>query len=277
MDKIKLMAIDFDGTTLNSEKRITDATLQAISKAIKNGILIVPATGRSISGIPQEMQDMDIKYVISKNGAIIHDLTNGKEIFHDVMDQNLVCQICSMLKNYDCMLNLTYGLDVSVNYSKDIDLFKSIYKRSNDPNAIFTDDIASYLAKTNTPIDKISCYVNDINQLDAIMALQSKFLDLNIMNSGFPFVEINSRMCSKGNGLKTLVNYLGLKKENVAAIGDSDNDIIMLAYANYSFAMGNATKFLKSIADEVVADNDHDGVKMAIEKVIARNDKVAIF
>ena len=45
MDKIKLMAIDFDGTTLNSEKRITDATLQAISKAIKNGILIVPATG----------------------------------------------------------------------------------------------------------------------------------------------------------------------------------------------------------------------------------------
>ena len=96
MDKIKLMAIDFDGTTLNSEKRITDATLQAISKAIKNGILIVPATGRSVSGIPQEMQDMDIKYVISKNGAIIHDLTNGKEIFHDVMDQNLVCQICSM-------------------------------------------------------------------------------------------------------------------------------------------------------------------------------------
>ena len=97
------------------------------------------------------------------------------------------------------------------------------------------------------------------------------------MNSGFPFIEINSRMCSKGNGLKTLVNYLGLKKENVAAIGDSDNDIIMLAYANYSFAMGNATKFLKSIADEVVADNDHDGVKMAIEKVIARNDNIAIF
>ena len=51
----------------------------------------------------------------------------------------------------------------------------------------------------------------------------------------------------------------------------------MLAYANYSFAMGNATKFLKSIADEVVADNDHDGVKMAIEKVIARNDNIAIF
>ena len=98
MDKIKLMAIDFDGTTLNSEKRITDATLQAISKAIKNGILIVPATGRSISGIPQQMHDMDIKYVISKNGAIIHDLTNGKEILKftfrisigDLVDSNIL-------------------------------------------------------------------------------------------------------------------------------------------------------------------------------------------
>ncbi|MGN1399846.1 MAG: Cof-type HAD-IIB family hydrolase [Erysipelotrichaceae bacterium] len=274
MDKIKLLALDFDGTTLNSEKVVTTPTLQAIAKAIDSGILVVPATGRSLTGIPKEIQTLDIKYMISKNGAVVYDLVNGKEIYHDVIEEELVYQICEKLQNYNCVLNLSYGLDYTVICCKDEAFKQTIYERNIKKGALFVDDICQYLQSNPIKVDKISCRVLDENQLDEIMALQSKFLDLNIMNSGYPFIEINSRMCSKGNGIKSLVSYLGLKKENVAAIGDSDNDIIMLAYANYSFAMGNATKFLKSIADEVVSDNNHDGVKYAIEKILERNSLI---
>ena len=86
-------------------------------------------------------------------------------------------------------------------------------------------------------------------------------------------IEINNRLASKGNALKWLANHLNLKKENIAAIGDSDNDLIMLCYAGYSFAMTNGTRYARETADEITLSNDENGVAFAIEKILTRNSQ----
>ena len=72
----------------------------------------------------------------------------------------------------------------------------------------------------------------------------------------------------KGTGLKRLCDYLKVKPENVMALGDQANDMPMLKYAGLGVAMGNAVDYTKKHADEITADCDHDGVAVAINKIL---------
>ena len=72
---------------------------------------------------------------------------------------------------------------------------------------------------------------------------------------------------NKGIGLQKLSSYLNIDSNQIASIGDSFNDLSMFKTANISFAMGNAQEEVKKQADIVVSDNDHDGVKEAIEYI----------
>lgn len=273
MEKIKIIALDMDGTTLNNEKTITEETLLAIQKAHQQGILIVPATGRSLSGIPKELIELPIRYCILKNGAIVYDLLKKEEIYHDIIDNDLVSKFADATKDLMTFTSIGYGEQKEACYSPNKDLVFKMRPASKRNEDFFVDDLSFFIKQNQPKIDKITQVVFDQQTADIILKLQEQFLGLNIMNSGYPFIEINSRMCSKGNGLKKLATKLNLTRENIAAIGDSDNDIIMLAYAGYSFAMANGTQFIRNIADEITDDNNHQGVKKAIDKILTYNQK----
>lgn len=273
MEKIKIIALDMDGTTLNNEKIITEETHSAIKKAHQQGISIVPATGRSLSGLPKELIELPIRYSILKNGAIVYDLLKKEEIFHDIIDNDLVSKFADATKDLMTLTNIGYCEQKEACYSPNKDLLYKLHPASKRNENLFVDDLSLFIKQHQPKIDKITQIVFDQQTADIILKLQEQFLDLNIMNSGYPYIEINSRMCSKGNGLKKLATKLNLTRENIAAIGDSDNDIIMLAYAGYSFAMANGTQFIRNIADEITDDNNHQGVKKAIEKILTYNQK----
>ncbi len=271
MEEIKIIALDMDGTTLTDQKTIDKPTLEAIKRAHEENILIVPATGRSLSGIPQEFIDLPIRYAILKNGAIVYDLAKNEEIFHDVIDNNLAISYLEATKNLMIYSRIGYGEQRDACYCSNLAELFRINPKYKDDSYDFVPDICDYIRKKQPKIDKITQIVFDHETSDKIVNMQKQFLDLNIMNSGYPYIEINSRMCSKGNGLKKLALSLHLNRDNVAAIGDSDNDIIMLAYAAHSFAMANGTKFIRSIASEVTTDNNNQGVKKAIDKILSFN------
>jgi len=88
----------------------------------------------------------------------------------------------------------------------------------------------------------------------------------NIMKSAPFYLEILHKQADKGAGLKKLADKLGIKAENVMAIGDQGNDMAMVAYAGVGVAMGNAIPELKAIAQYVTSTNEEDGVAQAIEK-----------
>ena len=80
--KIKLIATDLDGTFLDDNKQIPIDNKQAISECAARGIRIVPATGRTIPGIPQELKELPgVRYVIATNGALVADLKENKWIY----------------------------------------------------------------------------------------------------------------------------------------------------------------------------------------------------
>lgn len=74
MNKIKLLALDLDGTTLTSKNTLAPAVKSALEKAIENGIIIAIATGRPVGTMPQSILDIEgIDYLITSNGAAIYD------------------------------------------------------------------------------------------------------------------------------------------------------------------------------------------------------------
>lgn len=82
------------------------------------------------------------------------------------------------------------------------------------------------------------------------------------------YYEATAAGVDKGSGLKTLCDYLGIKQENVMALGDQANDMPMLKYAGLGVAMGNAVEVTKKIADKVTTDCDHDGVAKAVNEIL---------
>jgi Cof subfamily protein (haloacid dehalogenase superfamily) len=93
-------------------------------------------------------------------------------------------------------------------------------------------------------------------------------MEVSIVSSFSNNIEIMNHGISKGNAVKILAAYYGIKKEEIICFGDAENDISMLEYAGLGIAMGNAEAYVKEKADYVTDTNDNDGVAKAIEKYI---------
>lgn len=82
------------------------------------------------------------------------------------------------------------------------------------------------------------------------------------------FLEFLNKNVNKGLGLQLLAKHLGIKRKEIIAIGDAENDRHMIEYAGLGIAMGNAFESIKEIADYITDSNDEDGVAKAIEKFV---------
>lgn len=132
---------------------------------------------------------------------------------------------------------------------------------------------------------KIINFISDIKEDDEITKilfsqreelLAKKMLELpkefyneyTVVKTMPTVLEVMSKDCNKGYGVKVLADKLGIKKDEIICIGDQANDIEMITYAGLGIAMGNAIDELKGIAQYITSDNDNDGVAKAIEKFI---------
>jgi len=270
MEKIKLLALDMDGTTLQDDETISKIDLDAIKKANAQGILIVPSSGRSIDNIPMEIINLPVKYAITKNGSIINDVENNVELYHEVIDCELAKRIVKFLegKNIFLLADINGKRIIS---GDNLENVKATYKNLHFDQANVVANLYDYIDNNQCSIDKVGILVMDEDIRRAILDKQRDFLELNIMQTSPISIEINNRLASKGNALKWLAKRLGMSQENIAAIGDSDNDLIMLCYAGYSFAMTNGTLYARETADEITLSNQENGVAFAIDKILTHN------
>ena len=100
-----MIGLDLDGTLLNSEKHISEYTACVLRQAIEQGVIILPATGRPIAGIPQEVLDFPgIRYALTSNGARVRDLENGgKAVYESYLDPEYAKTALKILRKYDAM------------------------------------------------------------------------------------------------------------------------------------------------------------------------------
>ncbi|MGL4570524.1 MAG: Cof-type HAD-IIB family hydrolase [Clostridium sp.] len=264
----KLLAIDMDGTLLNSDRTISKINKEAIKKAIEKGVKVVITSGRGLKGLDNFLDEVNLRgenqYLIANNGGTIYRTSDFECIFYKGLKG------IDFIKSHT--LSKEFGLNM-IGYTHE----GAIAPEEND----FTRFETEYVG---TPV-KIIDINSDIKEDDEITKvlfsqteelLSKKMLEIpkefydeyNVVKTMPILLEVMDKDCNKGYGLKVLADKLGIKREEIICIGDQANDIEMITFAGVGIAMGNAIHELKDIAQYITSDNDNNGVAKAIEKFI---------
>lgn len=271
---IKCIALDLDGTTLCSDKSISQATHRAICKAIRGGIQVVVASGRCLDALPQSVTGISgISYAITSNGAAIYDLETKECLRRLTLTGESVDKILEITKNVEVVYEAFWE---GVPYG-DKDYVADPLAHGAMPYAV------NYIHTTRQPVDDIQAFLKEhkeeLDGLDIItrdMGLKKKMwdifqqelLEVYITSSVENRIEIANYKAGKHSGLKYILDKIKASPEEAAAFGDADNDIEMLSYVKYGMAVENASKRCKEAAYCIVPSNMDDGVALGIEKLL---------
>lgn len=276
---IKLFAMDLDGTSLDSNSILQEKTINALKKLDENGIKFVFTSGRATPSVRYLMESTGIDNpLVTNNGALafinkenliyqnplkyeeVEELINFSQEnklffqFYD-LDTYYSNRMCPERFNH-LEKDSTYGMNYQVNFSFSTKPLKELKLRKNSA------------FKFQIFLDK-----NDSNKLSTILEKVSE-MGLYATTSSYGMIEIMQKNVNKFNGLSEISYLLGISKEEMAAIGDQDNDIPMLENVGMSFAMGNAIDKVKEISDFVVSTNNEFGLVDAINIVLEKNSHV---
>lgn len=263
----KLIALDMDGTLLNSDKKVTDRVKSAIDEARKKGIKVVLISGRGYLGIENYIEELGIEdLVVTLNGAVVIDPKDKSIVFSEFLDGEIALDVIKENEERDLYTLLFTATDIHI-------------EKLNDFSKIYEDNDGIKL----TPVGRLSEFFHDHSVGKLIMIddherlkgireeLVNKYSDKANLTFSFPyFLEMFSPLIDKGVTLSKVAAYYGIKSSDVIAFGDAENDIEMLKYAGLGIVMGNASDSIKKYGDYVTASNDEDGVAVAIEKFILK-------
>ena len=260
---IKLIAIDIDGTLLNSKKDLTQATIDAIEAAAKAGIHVCISTGRPLTECREYTQHFpSMRYIVTCTGAQVIDMQTGEDIFRNPLSADELRMLYSIICRYGAIPDIFDQENHIHNRATDMELTEiwgSLYKDVKLTH-IPEDDLDAYVENYSGVTNKIHMFFHDLSKKPALWE-ELKKLPYEIMESDFDDLEIMPRGIDKGLGLQKLAEHLGLKAEEVMALGDGGNDIGMFHYAGTAVAMKNASEAAKAAANRVSDyTNDEDGV-----------------
>lgn len=272
--KIKLVGFDLDGTLLNSEKILTERTKNALTAAVEQGIVIVPVTGRTLSGVPKELMEFPgVRYVITANGARILDVIKGETLIEELLSREKCGIILDIFEKYDTLKEIYYD---GVGYA-DRESLEKIERYQPD------EAMGRYILATRKTVESTRImFENEEKGMDKIQALFSSISDkekarLEVLDSVSDVevtgamlnnVEVNAKGIHKGNALVKLGAVLGIRMEEIMAFGDGNNDIQMLEAVGVGVAMANSVPEVLAVADMVAPSNDEDGVAKVIEECV---------
>ena len=269
--KYKLIAIDMDGTLLNSKNQISERNLSVLHRAVAEGLYVVLSTGRILRSAIYYAKSINLNNpIIACNGAIA--ISEGEEdiIFEKKMGMDVSKKVIQLAEEN----NMYYHFyDRDTFYTKELngkneqyynsieDSLKSqginleILKEPEQTLEIERPDIYKFVFMEDDK-DKLLDFREQLNNIEGI----------NISSSWHNNVEIMKEGVSKGSGLEYLCKTLNIEKSQVVAIGDNENDIPMLQIAGLAVAMANGDDTIKKHSHVITDTNNEDGVAKVIEK-----------
>lgn len=271
--EIKLIAIDLDGTLLNSEKRLSENNREALKLCIQKGIWIVPCTGRTVDGIPTEIKEIPgIRYAITTNGAVIEDMKEKTAIDTRMLSCELALELLRFVDPYHVMYDPYIdrrGITEARFYERLSDYSLSAQMQDMVRNTRdICPNIIEFVRQANKPVEKINLFFGDMEERAKLRAELEKRNDILVTSSIPNNLEINATDATKGDAIVRLASYLGIHEKHTMGIGDGENDFTMILKAGVGVAMKNGTKELLEAADYVTGTNDEDGVASAIRRLV---------
>jgi len=272
MSRFKLLALDIDGTLVNSRDELTPPTRAAIRRACDAGIRVVLATGRRYSKSLHLVEPLQLDVpLISASGALIKDPIDHRTLFRAEFVPGVLENVLRILSaaGHDAVLyadTFSQGFDfycprLKIPYGEQDELAEYYGRNSRCgrewPKLMTAPPPEVFAGFAIAPQPKMT----DLGQ-----ELSAKFGDdlyVHVLKSPFYsgwFCEIEPGGVSKWSAVQHLARDWGISDEEICAVGDDVNDIPMVQGAGLGVAMGNAVAELKSAADRVAPCHDSDGL-----------------
>lgn len=268
-----MIGLDLDGTVLTEKKELTDRTKAAISKALARGVVVLVATGRPWMGVPEELRDFPgMRYALTSNGARIIDTVEDRVIEEHLLSPRLAQKVLEICGKYDTLQEVYFDgqgyapadqMAVVERYHKNPSMCEYMRK-----TRIPVEDIGVLVKKENRGLDKVQALFADMDERELAWRELEAEEGLELVGSLRYNIEINAAGVNKGKGLVNLGRMLGIRREEIMACGDGDNDIVMLKEAGFGVAMANGEDKVKEAADYITLSNEEDGVADVIEKYV---------
>lgn len=272
MNDIRLIALDMDGTLLGADHNtIPQRNVDALRAAARQGVHIAIASGRSWSLIRETAGQLGcVGYGITANGACVLDAHSGRELASFPMDPAQCVEIIRVLRRWD----LSYELYIGPENYMDADRLETAAQLGLSPgflemfrrNTTLVPDVAQVAGRSHPgKFDIFYVPPEHRRQIADQIAATGPLAFTGALGTN---MELNAPDVHKGRALAALARELSLAPEQVMAFGDADNDLEMLRYAHWSFAMANGTPEAKAAARYQAADNASGGVGQAVERYV---------
>lgn len=267
---IKMVVTDLDGTLLDHNDQISEANIRAFQQVQDKGILTVVATGRMACESEYAIKAIGaFPYFIGVNGGRVENMQTQEVLYEHPLDSNTAIKLCELLESQQIFFQIYMDAGVMCTPRTFEQLEESGISKGYIKKFKKTILVRSLAELYGRKIYKILLITGNKAAVEMIQKeLKLLKLPVDFVTSLQNYYEIVPYQLDKSVGLKVLCDHLHITKDEVLAIGDSENDIGMLKAAGIGIALDNSRQKVKEIADYVSKSNEMDGVKHALCKFI---------
>ena len=264
---IKLITIDIDDTLVNSEKQITPRVKQALQTATNQGVKVVLATGRPLSGVQDYLTQLHLanqsdQFAITYNGSVVQTTAGEQLGGHELSlaDYKKFKAIAEKYNAYIQVESLSYAITANT----------MVNRFANGENNMVRMPLKFQPVSDMTTDEHYVkfMFIDEAEKIDELAEHMPQELkdEYYIVKSTPNFLEVMHKQSTKGNGLQLLADKLGIDMSETMALGDQHNDLTMIAASGIGVAMANAVLEVKATADVMTTSQNEDGVGLAVEK-----------
>lgn len=289
----KLITVDLDGTLLNKMGAVTPKTKEVLKNVINKGTEVIIASGRPISSIKNIAKEINSEnYFIAGNGAVIYDIKKDEILYGKFLTKEKVLAIIKICEENSIYYNLYTTNEIiskSLKYNVLYYYKENQDKAEHDKTRInIIQDIYKYVEESEEKFLKITICDENKSIFDAIIrkikdtkgieVLDVEHMSRKLIKDGtetveisYFYTEITLKDTDKWTAIEYLINKLGIKKEEVIAIGDNMNDKRMIKSAGMGIAMLGSTPRIIEVANKVTTEsNDDNGVAKILEEIYGK-------
>jgi Cof subfamily protein (haloacid dehalogenase superfamily) len=259
----KALAIDLDGTLLNSEDTLSPRNLEAVGKALEAGIDIIIATARWYQQAERVARPLGLtRSVVACSGAEVRRLSDGADLMDVRLPEEFAAELFEIVDSHRSIAWIPLDDEVLMKAEGSFDIGLPEIR------------LVSQLTGANASPPRMALIQGAAVSQAVLERLSDRWVDdvhfmTSITGYGKTLLTLTARQADKGVALGVACKDHGIELSDVLAIGDSGNDVEMFRVAGASVAMGQASDEIKAAATYVTAPNDQDGVAQAIERLLA--------
>lgn len=291
----KFVAIDIDGTLLNSKGQLSSRTKDAIRRVSMSGVKIVLTSGRVTSSTRKIAEEINSdRYMICDNGAVIYDRFDDKTLYEAYIDKSVVLNILDKCIENDIYYMVFTTKKIIVKDLKHMAL--AFYKQRHHcrDEATGISEIVyggrKCVEEVEEPITRIIVCDQDRVVYNSIVNKLKSYTEVDLMIAphvstkkivdgekeiflSYSYAELLPKNTNKWSAIEILIDKLNIKPHEVIAIGDNFNDVHMIKNSGLGVAMNNGSPVAKEVASVVAPSNDKDGVAVVLERYILEKNR----